>query len=231
MLLWAALVSIPILPFVVLPRGRRERYAIHGARLFGWLSLRLTMFARDRALGVEHLPRRADGRGYLVVCNHRSWLDPALLLLHARAQGIAKKELVWVPFFGPNGYVSGGIFFDRKDPRDRARVVPEAVKLLRGGGNIQLFPEGTRTRDGHLREKVHLRLLVSAWEHGIDVVPAACWGTERAAPATSIGALPGQEMGIEFAPPLDRAAFSDGQAFAEATWAEVRRLAERHGVA
>jgi 1-acyl-sn-glycerol-3-phosphate acyltransferase len=231
MLLWAALVSIPILPFVVLPRGRRERYAIHGAQLFGWLCVRLTMFARDRVEGAHHLPVRPDGPGYLIASNHRSWLDPAMLLLHARAQGIAKKELLWVPFFGPNGYVSGGIFFDRKNPIDRAKVVPEAVMLMRSGGNLQLFPEGTRTRDGRLREKVHLRLLAAAWEAGIDVVPTCCWGTERGAPANTIAALPGQEMGVEFGPPLDRAAFADGDSYARATWEAVRDLCAKHGVA
>lgn len=231
MILWSALVSVPILPWVVIPRGKRERYAIEGARLFAWLCLRLTMFTRDRVEGREHLPKRPDGQGYLVISNHRSWLDPALLLLHARAQGIAKKELVWVPFFGPNGHVSGAIFFDRQDPKDRAKVVPEALKLLRGGGNLQLFPEGTRTRDGHLREKVHLKMVVSAWENGIDVVPACCWGTERAAPARPVGAVPGQEVGLTFAPPLDRSAFADGESYARATWQVVRQLCERHGVA
>ncbi len=231
MLLWAALVSVPILPFVVLPRGKRERYAIQGARLFAWLCLHLSVFARVQVDGRDRLPRSPEGKGYLVVCNHRSWLDPALLILHASAQGIAKKELVWVPFFGPNGYVSGGIFFDRKNPAERAKVVPEAMRLMQSGAKVHLFPEGTRSRDGHLREKVHLKLLIAAWEHGIDVVPACCWGTDEAAPATSIGARPFQRVGVAFGAPLRRDAFANGTAYAEATWDQVKALAAERGVA
>ena len=233
----AALVSIPIWPTAVIPRYRREAWSIHGARLFAWLSLRTVMWARTTVVGADHLPPRGtrpDGSrhpGYLVICNHRSWADVPLLMLHTWAQGISKKEIQYIPFFGWNGYLSGGIFFDRKNPRERAGVIDEAVKLMGGGASLMLFPEGTRTRDGKLREKVHLKLVCEAWERGHDVVPCCVWGTEEAVPVRGIGVLPGAAMGLEIARPLDRGAFPDGDAYAAACWEAVREMAARRGVA
>jgi 1-acyl-sn-glycerol-3-phosphate acyltransferase len=177
-------------------------------------------------LGRENLPKH---RGYLVICNHRSWEDVGLLILHTHSQGIAKKEVAYIPFFGFTGWVSGVIFFDRKKKEARQRVVTEAMAMMRSGANLHVFPEGTRTRTGRLAEKVHLRLVSACWEHGIDVVPAAVWDTENAVRAEGVHALPFQRFGLEIAAPLDRAAFSDGEAFAAASWARVVQLARAHG--
>lgn len=225
-LVFAALTCIPIVPFAVLPRGRRERYAIWGARWFAWMCLVPILWARMTVIGTENLPKK---RGYLVVCNHRSWADVAMLILHTSSQGISKKEVAWLPFFGLNGYLSGAIFFDRESRGARGRVPEQALHLLRNGANLHVFPEGTRTRDGRLRSKIHLRLLQLCWENGIDVVPACVWGTEACLPASRFEAHPGTAMGLEIAPPLPRDAFADGETFAKATWAKVEEMAGRRG--
>jgi 1-acyl-sn-glycerol-3-phosphate acyltransferase len=228
----AAFVTLLIGPWVVLPRGRRERYAIHGARVFAWLCRRPILWLREEVVGAEHVRRPGDGGpGQLVICNHRSWLDPALVIFHTWSQGISKAEVKYVPFFGLNGYLSGGIFFDRADPVARARVPEEAVTLLKAGANVHLYPEGTRSRDGKLREKVHLKLLAVAWEHGIDVLPACVWGTEGAVPVRGLAAYPGARVGIEIGAPLRREDFPDGASYAAASWEAVRAIAVRRGVA
>lgn len=223
---FAFLVSFPILPFAVLPRGRRERYAIRGAQLFGWLILRPLLWLRIERVGLEHLPKKG---GYLVVSNHRSWIDVPLLMVYTASNGISKHEVKYVPFFGLNGYLSGAIFFNRKLKMSRARVVSDALLLLRGGANVHVFPEGTRTRDGRLGDRIYLRLLETCWENGIEVVPACIWGTEAVVPASALFAMPGQRVGIELGAPLDRAAFADGEAYAAATWANLRKIAARRG--
>ncbi|MDP2316058.1 MAG: lysophospholipid acyltransferase family protein [Pseudomonadota bacterium] len=225
-IVFAFLVSFPILPFAVLPRGRRERYAIRGAQLFAWLILRPLLWLRIDGVGLEKLPRQG---GYLVISNHRSWIDVPILMLFTASNGISKKEVKYVPFFGLNGYLSGAIFFDRKRKMDRARVVSEALLLLRGGGNVHVFPEGTRTRDGRIGSRIYLRLVQSCWENGVDVVPACIWGTEHVVPASAVYAMPGQSVGIEVEAPLDRATFTDGEAYAAASWAKVVEIARRRG--
>jgi 1-acyl-sn-glycerol-3-phosphate acyltransferase len=226
-LLGAALASALIWPFALLPRGRRERLAIHGARFFAWMCLVPAIFARLETRGLENLPAK---RGYLVVCNHRSWVDVGLLIYYTLSQGISKKEVSYIPFFGLNGRLSGALFFDRSKPEDRAKVVEDALFLMRSGANLHVFPEGTRTRDGRLREKVHLRLVQESFTAGIDVVPACVWGTDDAVPATGFRVWPFQRVGLELARPLDRAGFGDAESYARATWDEVRRMAAAHGV-
>ncbi len=221
-LVWAGLSSVLIVPFAVIPRGRRERYAIRGAQWFAWMTLRFSVFARIEAVGLEHLPREM---GYLVVANHRSWIDVVLLQLYTRSNGVSKKEVKWIPFFGPNGYLSGAIFFDRSSRMARGRVVSDAQRLLKGGANLHVFPEGTRTRDGRLRDKVFLRLLETASEMGAPLVPAVVWGTERVVPAEGIYAMPFQSIGIEVGPPVPRNPGESPADHAARVWGEVRRMA------
>ena len=226
MLVWAALVSIPILPTVVVRRGRRERYAMWGARMFAWLCIHATCFAKVTVLGKEHLPAKS---GYLVVSNHRSWVDVGLIILHTSSQGISKKEIAYVPFFGVNGYLSGVIFFDRASKLARGRVIEDALFLLRSGANLHVFPEGTRSRDGRLREKVSLRLLQVCAEQGIPVVPACVWGTDQVVPARGFGLNFGEKIGLELSAPLQPGDFPTAEAFAEATWERTRQMATARG--
>jgi 1-acyl-sn-glycerol-3-phosphate acyltransferase len=108
-------------------------------------------------------------------------------------------------------------------------VVDEALRLMRGGANLHLFPEGTRTRDGLLREKVYLRLVEACFDAGFDVVPACVWGTDRAIPAEGILVWPGQSVGIEVEAPLERWRFASGEEYARASWARVVGMANRRG--
>jgi len=224
--LWAALASAMIYPFAVLPRGKRERLAIWPARLFGWLCVYVTCLARVTLVGVENLPRKP---GYLVVSNHRSWADVGLLILHTRSLGISKKEIAYIPFFGLAGYLAGVIFFDRRSKISRGRVIEDALNLLHAGANLHVFPEGTRTRDGCVREKVFLRLLSSCHQSGIAVVPACVWGTERAVPAAGIALHLRQEVGLEIGAPLDPSAYTSGAEYARDTWARVVSMARSRG--
>lgn len=225
-IVWGALVTPLIVPFVVIPRGRRERYAIWGARVFGWLCTYVTCMGRTTVIGLENLPKK---RGYLVISNHRSWEDVGLLIYYTASQGISKKEVAYIPFFGFTGWVSGVIFFDRSKKDSRQRVVTEAVSMMKQGANLHVFPEGTRTRTGLLADKVYLRLVQACWEAGIDVVPAAVWNTEKAVRAEGAHALPFQRFGLQISPPLDRAAFPDADAYALATWGRVIAMARAHG--
>lgn len=225
-LVWAATSSFFIWPTAVLPRGRRERYAAFGMRYFAWCVLRFSLLARETVIGRERLPRTP---GYLVVSNHRSWVDVGMLQLYTNSQGVSKKEVAYIPFFGVNGYLTGAIFFDRRDPNARARVVEEAMTILGGGGNLHVFPEGTRTRDGRLNPKVHLRLLIAASERGFPLVPVCVWDTDRAIPAEGIYVMPLRRFGLEIGAPVPRQPGQTAEDHARAVWAEVQAMAARHG--
>lgn len=98
----------------------------------------------------------ADVRGLtssIIVCNHISYLDPILLVsLFERHTTIVKNTFFSVPIFGwflrKAGYVPSSpseIF----DPAMTANL--EGIKRhLAAGGNLFVFPEGTRSRGGRL---------------------------------------------------------------------------------
>lgn len=224
--LFGGLSSLFIWPCLVLPRGLRDRTATFGMRWFAWMCLRVALLARITVVGRELLPEKP---GYLVVCNHRSWVDVALLQLFTNSNGVSKKEVAYIPFFGLNGYLTGAVFFDRRSKMGRAKVVTDVLRLLGYGSNVHVFPEGTRTRTGHLSQKVHLRLLQSVSEAGLPLVPACVWRTERAVPAEGLYVMAGEAMGIEIQAPVPRAEGQTPEEHAEEVWRRVQEMARRHG--
>jgi 1-acyl-sn-glycerol-3-phosphate acyltransferase len=90
-------------------------------------------------------------RGAVVVCNHLSYLDPMLFAsLYARNKTIVKEAAMAVPILGwvirIAGYLpsrAGGRF-----SAHFLRQVQSLPSFAQAGGNLFVFPEGTRSRDG-----------------------------------------------------------------------------------
>ncbi len=98
-------------------------------------------------------PRVREIRSAIVVCNHISYLDSILLLsLFRRHTTIAKDRLFRIPILGRllalSGYIpssGGGRFADLLiDSLDTINA------NIGAGGNVIVFPEGTRSRDGRV---------------------------------------------------------------------------------
>ena len=99
--------------------------------------------------------------------------------------------------------------------------------LVQNGFRIQLFPEGTRSRDGSLRRKVHLTLVRDCWEAGVPVVPAAVMDTDKVLPPNHFGAYVLNRPRLHFAEPVQPADYPNDKAFAEAAWARVVEEVDR----
>jgi len=209
--------TIIALPLVVIPRGRRERWSIYAGVVFGWLSLKLAFLLRLKVEGAERLPPRP----YLVVSNHRSWVDPVIHVVYALTQGLSKAEIAYLPVIGQYAYLTGAIYFSRKERAARRRAFHEALMLLHGGAGVFVFPEGTRTRDGNIREKVHLKLVEACFEEGIPVIPAAVMHTERALPVGVYGIVPFQRAYVRYLPPLRPEDHPDAESYAREAWRQV----------
>ena len=207
-----------VLPFAVLPRGRRERFTRFGARLWFFGVVYGIVLARPRVHGRVDL---AAGQGALFVCNHRSFLDPPLLGAFTGSVGLSKRLIALFPFIGLYGWLAGLVFVSRKSAAERRRARAEAVWLLSSGHRLFVFPEGTRSRDGHLRERVHLVLLKDAFELGVPVVPCAVWDTEHAIPPGGLFARPLQEVHLHIGQALEPANFTDAEVFTRAVWSAV----------
>lgn len=225
MMVAAAIGTALVLPLLLLPRGRRERPGMAVAAAWCRFMVQAVLFTRVQAEGLEHIPTG----GFLVISNHRAWLDTPLLVMHTHAAGVAKKELLYLPFFGQGALATGTLFFDRRDVASRAAVLTAATEMLRAGQRLHVFPEGTRTRTGKLATKVHLRMVEAAAAAGVPVLPACTWDTEKVLPTTRIAAFPFGSAGVAFAPPQHLQPGERPEDFARRCWDEVVRLARAHG--
>jgi 1-acyl-sn-glycerol-3-phosphate acyltransferase len=90
----------------------------------------------------------------IYVSNHTSYLDIFLgvWLAPFDTLGTAKKETVWVPFFGQLYALSGNVLVDRDDRRGAVAALRTIVGLMqRGRLGVLVWPEGTRSPDGRLQ--------------------------------------------------------------------------------
>ena len=130
--------------------SRKEKAFQRYNRAFyrGFFRLLRTIAPRQRW---EIDERIASLRGAVIVCNHRSYLDPLLLIAQLeRATTIVKSVFFTLPIFGwvirTAGYLPATAT-GRFAGLMLARM--ETIPLyLSSGGNLFVFPEGTRSRDG-----------------------------------------------------------------------------------
>ncbi len=96
-------------------------------------------------LGAEKI---TQGGQYLIVCNHRSIIDPLIIELAFKGKGIlghwvSKKELYNSFFFGLFTRNAGTILLDRESSQMSA-FFKEVKEQVKKGDSISIFPEGTR---------------------------------------------------------------------------------------
>ena len=145
-----------------------------------------------RATAAEHVPATGP---VIVACNHVSYLDPVVLGIGFQrpVTYLAKKELFAIPVLGPI-IVGLGVY-----PLDReaggVAAVRAALRALKDGRCVGIFPEGTRNLTGDVQGKGGAALLGAL--SGAPVVPAAISGTRHARPFHRIRVVYGEPIHVE----------------------------------
>jgi 1-acyl-sn-glycerol-3-phosphate acyltransferase len=177
---------------------------------------------RLRVDGREHVP--AAG-GLVVAANHTSNLDPwplGVALAPRQLHFMAKSEL-WKP--GLRTLLAAvGSFPVRRGEGD-VEAFETAVRIVREGGVMAMFPEGTRRTKGVRKKheaRPHTGTARIALAAGVPLVPAAIRGMDR---LSRLGPLR-----VAFAPavPVGDLEAADSYAAArtatERLWTEIQRL-------
>jgi 1-acyl-sn-glycerol-3-phosphate acyltransferase len=130
----------------------------------------------------------------MVMANHRSNLDPPLLIAFTPyyLRFLTKKELFFIPFFGWALYLMGQIPIDRKRREKAIRSLQRSRKLLKQPGiAILAFPEGTRSRTEDLLP-FKKGGFVFAIENGLPILPVGIGGTGPLLPKGNFLVRPGK---------------------------------------
>ena len=142
----------------------------------------LRLLGRPRIEGLEHIPKQG---GAILASNHVAVVDSFFLplMVPRRITFLAKRE--YFTGKGIKGWLKKAFFsgvgqvpIDRSSGSAAQAALNTAVRLLREGHLLGVYPEGTRSPDGRLY-KGKTGLARMALEAGVPVIPVAMLGTDK----------------------------------------------------
>ncbi len=166
-----ALLGILGPPIITLAWLLGKHDLVYPVALFGastWLRL---SGVKIKVRGLELLkPEQA----YVLVSNHRSYLDTATLFYYTgrRIGLLAKKELLKVPVLGVGMGFVNVMAIDRRNRESAIRTTKAAAKRIQSGITFAVFVEGTRAKPGELLP-FKKGAFYMARQAGVPVVPVA----------------------------------------------------------
>jgi len=79
----------------------------------------------------------------LIVSNHRSYLDPILMLRDVYGYPVAKAELANWPLIGKGAKMAGILYLRRESAGSRSGILRQILEKIEAGFSVIIFPEGT----------------------------------------------------------------------------------------
>jgi len=169
----------------------------------------------------ENIPKKG---GFILASNHTSYLDPIVLgaACSRKLNFMAKQELFSNAFF--SWFISNLGSFPVKRKAADLLALKEAMRRIKKGGGLLLFPEGTRRFDGVSCEP-HGGVGFLAAKLDVPVVPAFIRGTDSALPKGAKFMRPGQ-ISVYFGKQISVEKNSPYQDITRLVMANIRYLEE-----
>lgn len=166
------------------------------------------MFFRGEVAGLDHLPRRGS---FLIAANHISFLDPPFIGCQVPRQiAYFARKTLWKPGFASWWLDTVGTIPVDRDGGQDVSAIKRVLKALKEDKGLILFPEGTRSPDGQLKEpKAGVGLI--ACRAQVPVVPARIYGSFEAFGKGQPLRL-GTPVTVVFGPPIAPRDFDDPNA-------------------
>jgi 1-acyl-sn-glycerol-3-phosphate acyltransferase len=171
---------------------------------------RILLAVSGARVTVEGLEKLQAGASYVLVANHRSYMDtPAVLAyIPLEFRFFAKQGLFRIPLLGGHLRRAGHVPVARENPRAALKSLSEGARLMRERGvSLLLFPEGGRS-PGALRvfKEGAAYLAIKA---GVPVVPIGIIGTRPVLPMRSFHVRPGA-VTLRIGDPISTAGLNSG---------------------
>jgi 1-acyl-sn-glycerol-3-phosphate acyltransferase len=173
------------------------------SRVFATTWARICAFLTPMLVTVEGAEHAQRNRSYVVTSNHQSQFDILVIYgwLKLDLKWVMKAELRKLPAIGIGCEKAGHIFVERRNPKQAAEAITEALARLGDGIGILFFPEGTRSPDGRL-----LPFKKGAFRTAIDqqlpLLPVTLVGTRDILPARTLRLFPGKARMV-IHPPIE----------------------------
>lgn len=207
-----ALITIPPLTVVVClgalvdvhwirkSKSKAQQFPRIWGRLLCWIA-----GIRVRVEGQENLE---PSRTYIFVGNHTSQTDIWTFqgYIPHDFRWIAKKELFAIPIFGVAMRAVDFISIDRSRGRQAVNSLNNAANRIAEGTSVLIFPEGTRSPDGHL-QPFKTGAIMLAIKAGVPVVPVGFNGAHQVLPKGSLVAR-GGDVVLRIGTPLPTSDFN-----------------------
>src|SRR5574340_98373 len=175
-----------------------------------WAAIKGVMFlvncvgVRVEVRGTERIPKGTVS----FAANHTSSADaPAVVgAIPRRIAILLKRSLFKYPIVGQAFRLARFIPVDRQNRDSAISSLENATEALRQGQSFLIYPEGTRSPDGRLKEfkKGTAAMAIKA---GVQIVPVACSGAHRVMERRKLRIRPGKIV-VEFLAPIDAAEYS-----------------------
>lgn len=154
-------------------------------------------------IGLENIPKKG---GALVAANHISYLDPPAIgsAIPRKPTFMARKGLFEIPVL--RWFIRHFAFpVDREQPRPS--TIKDAVKRLRSGELVLMFPEGRRSDSGELLTAKRGAGMIASLAN-VPVIPTIIIGSDKALPPDARW-LKRAKITVVFGPPLDVSELKD----------------------
>lgn len=178
-LIWLYTVVLGTICIPVSYLGDRARI-LHG---FARLWTKLIMMTIASPVKVTGLEKIDTSKTHVYAANHGSALDIPVLYdnLPFQFRIVFKKELLSYPMVGWYLKSSRQVCIDQQNPTHSLTDIRSAVKSLKAGMPLVIFPEGGRTPDGELKPFLPGAFFL-ALKAQVDIVPIALVGTFETLP-------------------------------------------------
>ncbi|SDC00968.1 lysophospholipid acyltransferase family protein [Williamwhitmania taraxaci] len=174
-------------------------------RLSAWWALSYIYWNPNWSVTITGEENIEKGRTYVVVVNHQSALDIALLYrIPVNFRWVAKAELMRVPFIGWNLVLNRHVMIARGNATSARHMIDRCVKTLNGGVSMMIFPEGTRSKNGRIT-RFKEGAFVIARDANVAILPVLVEGTSDALPRDGYKVKARQHFTIRILPVVEQA--------------------------
>lgn len=213
--LFLAIISITSIPLFIIacamrvvtyPFDKRLRL-LHQFTCF-WGSL-YTYIMPAWIITVEGRNKIKNNVPYIIISNHQSQLDILVAFrLYKHYKWVSKSEIFKLPLIGWNMGLNRYVKLIRGDKESVSNMMKDCEMHLHEGSSVYIFPEGTRSHDGKLKE-FKLGAFILAKKLNLPILPIVIEGSRFALPKYTIDYFGKHNITLRVLDTIEPAAYKD----------------------